>query len=393
MDHRRLRRWMTIILATIMLIGGESCSNEDDVEPDTTDASKKYNDASEDNRDTSTDISDASKESDATLPDDDSSVNEGPITFAGSKRCLSEDDCGGNYCCPLFHYCVERCEELEEPCSLPNFVCKQGYSEPLCWYVGPDPDDKERTPSEAGGPCILDEDCMPGFFCAPTLRFCVERCDEEGETCPSTGSTCTMPNAYDVFELPLLACVYQEGDSEGTGKAVENDVTDRADQQSKQNACDCMFSSEVYPDPSRIDGCVDDISDRCVACLEEAVEDTSACSNNDEEAVLSCTDLCSRAVHPKETVQECKDFLINVESPLPVSETDCICENCTDWYNLCLVDPDCYENLACMFENDCLGFDCMEPCAEIRDRLVRNNPDSINISAQVANCAVEADCR
>jgi hypothetical protein len=378
MDQLRLAILTAIGVTTLMLTACESSSDKDSDES-TTDASE--------NRSFTT------KESDDASVDEDASGDGRPIAYSPSDRCLSDEDCDGNYCCPLFHYCVERCDELEEPCSQPNFFCKQGYSEPLCWYVGPTDPNEERTPSEGGGPCVLDEDCLAGYFCAPTLRFCVERCDEEGETCPSTGNTCSEPNAYDVFQLPMLACVYQEGDSEGAGGAVETEEVTSASQEQKRDACDCMFSSEVYPDPSRLDACTADVSDKCVACLEDVVEDTSTCDSSDVEAVLSCTDPCSRAVPPPETVQECKDFLLAVGSPLPVEETDCICENCTDWYNLCLVDPDCTENLACMFENNCLGFDCMTPCEAIRNRLVRNNPDSINISAQVAHCSVEFNCR
>jgi hypothetical protein len=378
MDHLRLRILTVVVLATLVLMGCESSSDED--------SDGGQSDASEDR-------SSAPQGSDDASVDEDASEGGASIVSGSSDRCLSDEDCGGNYCCPLFHYCVERCDVLEEPCSQPNFFCKQGYLEPLCWYVGSQDPNEERAPSEGGEPCVLDEDCLPGFFCAPTLRFCVERCDEEGETCPSTGSTCTEPNAYDIFQLPMLACVYQEGDSEGAGGAVETEDVPPASQEQKRDACDCMFSSEVYPDPSRVEGCTARVSDKCVACLDGVVEDTSTCDSSDAEAVLSCTDPCSRAVPPPETVQECKDFLLSMDSPLPVEETDCICENCTAWYNLCLVDPDCSENLACMFENKCLGFDCMTPCEEIRDRLVRNNPDSINISAQVAYCSVDFNCR
>lgn len=233
---------------------------------------------------------------------------------------------------------------------------------------------------------------MSGYFCAPMLRFCVERCDEEGETCPSTGNTCSVPRAHGLFELPLLACVYQEGDPEGTGQAIETQI-DTADQTQKENACDCMFSSKAYPDPSRIDGCIENISDECVACLEKVVDDTSTCNQSDEEAVFTCTDACSGSIPAFKTAEQCKDFLSAVDSPLPVEKSDCICENCTEWYNLCIADPDCYENLICMFENDCIGFDCMEPCAKIRDRILTNNPDAINLSEQVAYCAVDASCR
>jgi hypothetical protein len=348
-------------------------------------------------KDASESLADAAASTDAAAGADaatstDAEMSGEPIVPATSERCLTDEDCGGNYCCPLFHHCEERCEQLGEACSEPNFVCRQGYVEPLCGYLGHDLD-KKYALGESGAPCLLDEDCVPGFFCAPILRFCVERCDEEGETCPVTGNTCSVPNAYGVFSLPMLACIYQEGDSNGTGGSAEIDEAVPADQEQKEDACDCMFSSGVYPDPSLLDACVENIPDKCVACLENAIDDTSACDENQEEAVLSCTDPCARTLPPPETAQQCKDFLVTIGSPRPTAETDCICENCTYWYNMCLVDPDCYEHLACSVEEDCLGFDCFIPCADIIDRVMRNNPDSINIAQHVANCSVAAGCR
>ncbi|MBN1654158.1 MAG: hypothetical protein JXA30_10310 [Deltaproteobacteria bacterium] len=376
--HAKSPVLMQSALIIVLLIGCESSSDEGHKGGGKSDATSNLTDASKDSGDESS--------------DSDSSLEQEPIVLPSSNICLSDDDCAGDYCCPLFHYCVERCEQVGQPCSQPNFRCNQGYAEPLCGYVGPDLE-KEYAPSGSGAPCVLDEDCLPGFFCAPTLRFCVERCDEEDETCPITGYTCTIPNAYDLFELPMLACVYRKGDPEGSPAAEQTVSLPKATQKQKEDACACMFASEVYPDPSRADACVTNISDKCVVCLQAAIEDTSACGRTQEKAVLSCTDPCSRAVPPPESVQECKDFLRDLQSSLPVSETDCICENCTHWYNLCLVDPDCYDYLVCSFEQNCMGFDCLTPCEEIIGRVLRNSPDSINIAAQVANCSVEAKCR
>ncbi len=385
MNAKRFTGGIAVIVVGAFLLAGCDCECDD-------------GDADETEADPSEGASDAEVPADAGVSadaevDTDASVGDEPITLAAAERCLTDEDCGGNYCCPLFHYCVERCEELGEPCSNPIHVCKQGFAEPLCNYNGPDLE-KEYALGGGGTPCMLDEDCLPGFFCAPTLRFCVERCDEEGETCTATGHTCTAPSAYDVFALPMLACVYQEGDGTGAGDdGAEIPEVEPASQQQRENACDCMFASGVYPDPSLLDACVDRVSDKCVNCLEDVIDDTSACDQDDEEAVLSCTDPCARTLPPPETEQECKEFVDTVESPLPTSQTDCFCENCTYWYGLCLVDPDCYEHLACTIETGCEGFDCsLTDCADITDRLLSNNPDSINISREVAVCMTDADC-
>jgi hypothetical protein len=143
--------------------------------------------------------------------DSDGASDQSGVKGRAGEPCVVDADCIDDYyCCPIFHYCVETCEELAtgDTCPDTGYTCELIAIHQLCSYRG-DGSELEDGVGRGGDPCASNDDCESGFSCAAILNYCVELCSEEGEPCADPGFVCAKP-VIPLLEIDVpLTCLYQ----------------------------------------------------------------------------------------------------------------------------------------------------------------------------------------
>ncbi len=184
----------------------------------------------------------AVKETNFTCPDGTKtwSANQGDVTCL--KECASSSDCPkGMHCTDsTLGVCMPECSK-DEDCT-ENAYCD-------------DFGKCKQNPSEPGGPCETDEDCLYGATCQTQIPggFCMKMCSSDAQ-CGDKGSQCAKLQipSYGPINLCLPPC---DADDDCRDFGGGNKMVCHSEFSEKQDICSlpCKSDSECFDDNAQCD--------------------------------------------------------------------------------------------------------------------------------------------
>jgi hypothetical protein len=174
--------------------------------------------------------------------------------------------------------------------------------------------------------------------------------------------------------------------TDGTGTPVATDAE-------KQSVCQCLFDLGTLVMERLIDVCIENITDYCVACMNEI--HTGSCVGMETTEFDSCVSTCVGLVPPPETTEECKELVIagaHTEAESTIGQ--CMCEQCLEELGACVVNPSCQAVARCAAEQACGGMAClMDPvCQQVIIDQATIYGNVVMLATPMATCADTSGC-
>ena len=168
----------------------------------------------------------------------------------------------------------------------------------------------------------------------------------------------------------------------------------------KDNICGCLHKAvDTSQSVEWIkDSCIAAISDQCVACVDDKTggkECEELKGSQIGNAIFDCANKCQSIITPPDDVAKCED-VVNLY-PVRIFFNDlnlkehygnCMCTNCFDDFSKCVVNPSCVTVLSCFMCEECTK---IRFCPLLIGSLSVIDPNALNLSKKVGQCAVEHD--